>query len=120
MVGHVLVSILVLAFVGVLLQVTLALHVRNVAIDAAWRGAQFAARDNVSAAEGIARTKQILTADLGGAYAQNVTSFTQVDPVTGGEMVGIEVLAPVPVIGPYNLGQDMRLRAHVLKEPSYG
>lgn len=92
-------------FVGVLLtaltlsvlQLGLALHIRNTALDAAAEGARTAALADNTAADGIARTRDLISAAIGPAYARDVTA-------TSGDFLGfpstsVTVRAPLPVFG---------------------
>lgn len=119
-VGYVLVAIMVLFLVGALLQVTIALHIRNLAIDAALQGAQYAARDNVTISEGVKRTERILRADLGGKHIQRIRGWNQHDAATGRQIVNVEVTYTWPLFGPYGLPGKAKAIGHAIEEPRYG
>jgi hypothetical protein len=110
----VMVSVLVLAlFLGVV-QVALALHVRSLTIDAAAEGARIAARADRDLASGTARTRELLTASLGGRYARDVTARTTV--TDGLEVVEVTVRAPLPVVGTLGPSGVLTVRGHALEE----
>lgn len=119
-VGYVLVSIMVMFLVGALLQVTLALHIRNLTIDAAQQGAQYAARDNVTVSEGVSRTRQILAQDLGGNHIQQVRAMQLRDAALGRDVIRVEVTYTWPLLGPYGIAGGATASAHAIKEPNYG
>ena len=100
-------------FVGVV-QLTLALHVRNVLIDSASEGARYGALDGRRPAEGAARAGQLIEQSLAPAFAGDVVARrTTVD---GLDVVEVEVTAPLPVIGLLGPGGGIRVRGHALAE----
>jgi Flp pilus assembly protein TadG len=113
-VEFVLVSVLVLAlFLGVV-QVALAVHVRSLATDAAAEGARVAARIDRGPADGVARTRALLTDTLTGAYARDVTAGrTTLD---GAAVTEVTVRTPLPVVGLLGPGGTLTVRGHALEE----
>lgn len=93
----VLTAALVVLLVAGVLQLALALHVRNTLVDAAGEGARHAALDGSSLAAGVARTRALIDSALAPAYAQSVDAR----PVTqaGVPLIEVEVRAPLPVLG---------------------
>ena len=55
------------------LQLALALHVRNTVLDAASEGARFAALADNAPADGVARCRTLIALAIGGDYARDVT-----------------------------------------------
>lgn len=109
-----LVSVLVLAiFLGVV-QVALAVHVRSLAIDAAAEGARVAARADRGPADGVARTRALLTGSLTSAYARDVSAGrTTWD---GAAVTEVTVRAPLPVVGLLGPSGVLTVRGHALEE----
>ncbi len=99
-------ALLVLVFV-VVLQVGLALWTRNTLVAAAQEGARVAARVDATPAMGIARTRELILAQLSPRYAADVTIG---EASAGGARVAVVTIqAPVPVLGP--LGPDRGITA---------
>lgn len=67
-----LVSVILVALAVAVLQLALALHVRNTVLDAAAEGARYAALADNGLADGVARTRTLITAALGPGYAADV------------------------------------------------
>ncbi|MHB1064248.1 MAG: TadE/TadG family type IV pilus assembly protein [Georgenia sp.] len=114
-VEFVLVSVLVVAMVLGLVQLTLALHVRNTLIDSASEGARHAALSGSSLGEGVARTRELIGLTLSDRYAENVSATTVDDG--GTTLVRIEVAAPLPVLGLLGPGGVVTVAGHAVLEP---
>lgn len=95
-VSHVLVQVLVLVVVLALLQLAFALHTRNLAISSAGEGARRAALAGGGAAEGVARTGELLDASLGPSRPRSITVRT-VDHL-GVRTVEVTVRTALPVL----------------------
>jgi Flp pilus assembly protein TadG len=89
-------SMLVLLILGVL-QLGLALHVRNALIAAAGEGARFAALADTGLDEGAARTRELVAASLGVDYEVDVGVVSTT--VGGVPAIAVTVRAPLPVAG---------------------
>lgn len=89
-------ALLTLLFVAVL-QLTLALHVRNTIIDAAGEGARRGALVGHSTDDAVRRTQQLITSSLSARLATDVSASTQV--VGGVQTVVVRVRAPLPLVG---------------------
>ena len=89
-------GLLIAVFLGVL-QLTLALHVRNTLLDAAATGARYGTLADRGPADGVARTQEIISGALNSSYAENVqgTSTT----IGGRPALVITVRAGIPLIG---------------------
>jgi Flp pilus assembly protein TadG len=84
------------------IQLGLALHVRNTVHDAAAEGARFAAlADNVPA-DGVARTRQLITEAIGAEYATDVSVGT--------------VRTTLPVVGLLGVGGGLEVSGHAAVE----
>jgi len=79
------------------LQLGLALHVRNSLIAAAGEGARFAALADIGLDEGATRTRELVAASLGADYEVDVVAAASA--VAGIPAVAVTVSAPLPVAG---------------------
>ena len=96
-VEFVLVAGMLVLLVLAVLQFGLAMHVRNALISAAGEGARFAALADTGAAEGVARTRELVAASLGAGFEVTVTAdATSIDGVPA---IVMTVAAPLPVAG---------------------
>lgn len=100
------VSALVAVLFVAVFQLGLALHIRNTLISCASEGARLGARANADPDDGAARARELIRSSLADRYARQVTA--RVVDAGGVQAVAVEVVAPLPVIGP--LGPDGRLR----------
>ncbi|MBN9238351.1 MAG: pilus assembly protein TadE [Micrococcales bacterium 70-64] len=89
-------GLLVLLALGVL-QLGLALHVRNTLVDAAAEGARFGALADNTALDGADRARDLITAALGEQYAQDVSTST--GSYLGVPALVVTVRAPLPLVG---------------------
>lgn len=105
-----LVSLLFLA----VLQLGLALHIRNTLIECASEGARYGARADNQPGDGVARAQSLIRASLAAAYARDVTPSTEV--VDGVRVVEITVVAPLPLIGPLGPGGAMTVHGRAFAE----
>jgi len=106
----VLLSLLLLA----VLQLTVSLHVRATLVDCAGEGARFAALAGNDPAAGERRARELITADLSEAYAQDVSAGREV--VEGLDTVVVRVRAPLPVLGLLGVGEVVRVEGHARAE----
>lgn len=108
-------ALLTALFLG-LLQLGLALHVRNTLAASATEGARYAANADRSPEEGAEATRRLIRASLDDSFAGEVTAGFEV--VDGVDTVFVEVRAPLPVIGVWGPGRSLRVRGHALDEAS--
>ena len=114
MAEFVLVAALVLAlFLGVV-QVTFALHVRALVVDAAAEGARVAARADRDLEAGEQRTRDLLGASLNPGYARDV--MVRRTTLDGLPVVEVAVRAPLPVVGLIGPSGSLTARGHALEE----
>ncbi|MFD5226885.1 TadE/TadG family type IV pilus assembly protein [Microbacterium sp. NPDC058342] len=117
-VEFVLVGALLTALTLAVLQIALAVYVRNVVHDAAVEGAHYAALADTDLAEGAERTRAVITRAVGAAYAQDVAAGQ--DAALGHESVLIRVRTTLPVLGligiPYGLEVQARAPAESFDE----
>lgn len=110
----VMVSALLLALLLAVLQLGLALHVRNTVTDAASEGARFAALADGSPSDGAERTRELIGTALGPTYAEDVT-------VVEGEHLGVPsvevtVRAALPLFGLLGVDRGLEVRGHAALE----
>lgn len=102
-----LVSVLLVTVLLGVLQLALALHVRNTVVDAAGEGARYGALAGSSPAAAAERTRELVATALHPRFGQDVHG--QVVQRDGLEVVEVTVRAPLPVLG--LLGPSGTLRA---------
>jgi len=106
----VLLTVLALAVV----QLALALHVRNTLLDAAAEGARFAALAGSSVSDGTARTRDLISAAISAEYARDVRAGTT--SVAGVPVVEVTVTATLPVIGLLGVEHGLEVSGHAALE----
>jgi hypothetical protein len=105
-----LVSLLFLA----VLQVGVALHIRNTLISCASEGARYGARADREPGDGVARAQQLIRASLADRYAADVTASTT--SVGGVAVVRLRVLAPLPLLGSLGPARVLDVQARAFAE----
>ena len=106
----VLLTILTLAVI----QLGLALHVRNTVQDAAAEGARFAALADNGPADGVLRAQALITEAIGPDYARDVTVST--GDWMGHPAVTVTVRTTLPVIGLLGVGGGLEVSGHAAVE----
>ena len=114
MVEFVLVSVLVVALLLGVLQLTLALHVRNTVVDAAGEGARYGALEGSTPAAGAGRTRDLISTALHPRYGQDVSA--EVVERDGLVLVEVTVRAPLPVLGLLGPAGVMTARGRAVDE----
>ena len=109
MVG-VLLTVLALAVV----QLALALHVRNTLLDAAAEGARYAALAGSSDDAGMIRTKELIAAAVSAEYARDVSAGTT--SIAGVPAIEVTVRATLPVVGLLGLERGLEVSGHAAIE----
>lgn len=108
-------GLLTLLFLAVL-QLSLALHVRNVLVDCASEGARYGALADRDPQAGAARSRELIRGELADRFADRVSAGpAQVDGLT---TVEVRVDAPLPVIGLFGIGRSLTVSGHALAEAS--
>ena len=97
-----------------LLQLALALHVRNVVIDAAGEGARYGALADRDPGAAVERTRRLISEELTSDYGQQVSA--RVVTVDGLALVEVTVDAPIPVVGLIGFGRTLHVSGHALAE----
>jgi hypothetical protein len=106
-------GLLTLLFVAVL-QLSLALHVRNVLVDCASEGARFGALADRDPEAGAIRTRELIRSELSNRYADRVSAGRAT--VEGLPTVEVRVEAPLPIIGLFGVGRTLTVSGHALAE----
>ena len=96
------------------IQLGLALHIRNTVLDAASEGARFGALGDNTLADGVVRTQDLITTALGPGYARDITA-------TSGEYLGhpaaiVTVRTPLPLIGLVGIEGGLEVSGHASVE----
>jgi len=105
-----LVGTLLTALTLAVLQLALAVYVRNVVHDAAVEGAYHAALADTSPQEGIDRTREVISRAVGGAYAEDIRVGTSGAPPR--EIVDVRVRTTFPLLGLIGVPFAMEVEAH--------
>lgn len=113
-VEFVFVGILLTALTLGVLQLGLALHVRNTLQDAASEGARWASLVGSSRQEGLNRTRELITAAVGARYAADVSVSSS--QWQGAPAVVMTVTAPIPMIGLWGPDASMEVSGHAAQE----
>lgn len=109
-----LVTVLLLALFGALLQLAFALHVRNTLVAAAAEGARYAANADRDPADGAALTARLITDALSARYARDVTGGYEV--LDGTPTVVVRVSSELPLLGPVGVRRSLTVAGHALDE----
>jgi hypothetical protein len=96
-------------------QIGLALYVRNTLISAASEGARYAARADAEPADGVARTRALITSSLSARFAQDVDVDERTTP-DGVRVVEVTVRAPLPVVGPLGPSESLAVSGRAFSE----
>jgi len=106
-------ALLTLVFAAVL-QIGLAMHVRNTVVDSAIAGARVAAAADRTTADGAQHTALLISTALSSAYADDVrVATTQRGPHT---LITVTVRTPAPVAGLLGPGDSWALQGRALAE----
>jgi len=96
------------------LQLGLALHVRNTVLDAAAEGARYGALADNTLADGASRTRDLITSAIGAGYAQDVTASA--GSYLQHPAVSVTVRTPLPLIGLIGIDEGLEVTGHAAKE----
>lgn len=113
-VEFVLVGVLLTVLFLALLQLGLALHVRNTLNASAAEGARYAANADRGPADGAAVTRRLIRESLADSFAGGVSSGH--DSVDGVPTVYVQVEARLPVVGLLGPSRTLVVRGHALDE----
>jgi hypothetical protein len=95
-------------------QLALALHVRNTLLDAAAEGARYAALAGSNDGDGIARTRDLIGAAISSDYARDISASRST--VAGVPVVAMTVRATLPVIGLLGFERALEVTGHAAVE----
>ncbi|MCU1443482.1 MAG: pilus assembly protein [Cryobacterium sp.] len=96
------------------MQLGVAMHVRNTLLDAAAEGARYASLADNGLAEGQLRTRDLITAAIGPSYARDVSA--RYGTHAGHASAEISVRAPLPLLGLLGLDRGMEVVGHAAVE----
>ena len=108
------VAALLLGLFLALVQLGLALHVRNTLVACAAEGARYGANADRGPQDAVDRTRSLVTAALADSYASDVTAGTEV--VDGAVTMVVTVRADLPVLGLAGPSGRLVVRGHALEE----
>ena len=106
-------ALLTVLTLGVM-QLGLALLVRNTVLDAAAEGARYAALADSGLGEGAARTRELITMSIGPAYATDVEA--SYGDYGGFPSVQIRVVAPLPLLALFGVDRGLEVVGHAAVE----
>ncbi|EPR75821.1 hypothetical protein ADILRU_1991 [Leifsonia rubra CMS 76R] len=109
-VEFVLVSVLLTVLTLSVIQLGLALHIRNTVLDAAAEGARFASLADTSLNDGVSRTRDLISTALSPGYAGDIT--VRSTNHLGQPSVMVTVRAPLPLIGLIGIDDGLEVSAH--------
>lgn len=109
-----LVGILLTVLFLALLQLGLALHVRNTLVASAAEGARYAANADRTPGDGEAVARALIRDALADSFADGVTSGFET--VGGVPTVYVDVQATLPLVGLLGPSRGIRVRGHALEE----
>jgi TadE-like protein len=102
-------ALLTVLFAG-LLQLALALHVRNTLTDCVGEGARYGALEDRAPADGAAHARELIAESLPGGYTAQVSAgYTQVGNL---QTVEVTATAPLPVLGLIGAGGQITVHGH--------
>jgi Flp pilus assembly pilin Flp len=96
------------------MQLALALHIRNTALDAASEGARFAALADNGLEDGVARTRDLLSTALGAGYAADVSA--SYGSFAGHDSARVTVRTPLPLFGLVGIADGLEVTGHASVE----
>ncbi|WP_349357096.1 TadE/TadG family type IV pilus assembly protein [Cryobacterium sp. PH31-L1] len=96
------------------MQLALALHIRNTVLDAAAEGARYATLADSSLSAGAERTRDLITTAIGASYATDVVA--QYGVSAGFPSVEVRVIAPLPLMGLLGAPRGLEVVAHAAVE----
>lgn len=112
MVDFVLVGALVTVIFVALLQLALALHVRNTVADAASSAARYGALGDRTAADAQERAAYLVGTALGPNFVQDVS--VSVETHNGLDVLRVSITAPLPLIGLFGPARSLEMSGHAV------
>ena len=111
----VMVAALLLFVVLAVMQIAIALYVRNTLIASASEGARFGARADAAPGDGVARTAALISSALNPSFATDISAQRTTTP-DGVRVVVVTVVAPLPLIGPIGPGDGFSVQGRAFSE----
>jgi len=96
------------------MQLALALHIRNTVLDAAAEGARYSALADNEPSDGVERTRDLIRTALGDDYASNVTGSQ--GTWLGQPAAIVTVRTPLPLIGLVGIDDGLEVSGHAAIE----
>jgi Flp pilus assembly protein TadG len=96
------------------IQLGLALLIRNTVLDAASEGARYGALADNQVGDAVERTRELITTAIGPAYAKDIT--VSVGSYRGHPADIVTVRAPLPIIGLVGLPGGLEVTGHAAIE----
>jgi len=96
------------------LQLGLALHIRNTVLDSAAEGARFAALADNGLTDGVQRSRDLISAALGPDYAHDVTGAY--GTYLGHPSAVVTVRTPLPLFGLVGIDGGLEVSGHAAVE----
>ncbi len=96
------------------MQLGLALHIRNTVLDAASEGARYAALADNGLAHGVARTEDLINSAIGARYAANVSA--NYASHLGHPAAVVTVRTPLPLLGLIGIDNALEVTGHAAVE----
>ncbi len=96
------------------IQLGLALLIRNTVLDAAAEGARYGALADNRLEDGVGRTRELITAAIGPAYARDIT--IAVGSYDGHPADIVTVRTPLPLIGLVGIPNGLEVHGHAALE----
>jgi Flp pilus assembly protein TadG len=106
-------ALLTVLTLGVL-QLGAALLVRNTVLDAAAEGARYGSLADNDPADGVVRTRELISTAIGGDYARDVRVST--GEWRGHPAVTVTVRTTLPIIGLLGIGGGLEVAGHAAHE----
>jgi Flp pilus assembly pilin Flp len=113
-VEFILVGLLLTFLALAVIQLGLALHVRNTVLDAAAEGARFGALADNAPVDGVSRTRTLITEAIGADYATDIAVGT--GDWMGHPAVTVTVRTTLPVVGLLGVGGGLEVSGHAALE----
>ena len=111
----VMVAALLLFVVLAVLQIAIALYVRNTLIASASEGARFGARADAAPGDGVDRATALIASALNPSFATDISAQTTTTR-EGVRVVVVTVVAPLPLIGPIGPGDGFNVQGRAFSE----
>lgn len=109
-----LVSVLLVGLFLAVLQIGLAIHVRNTLVACAAEGARYAANADRGLADGARRTEALIAQSLSPRFAGGVVARSVHDGAV--VLVEVEVTAPLPLFGLLGVDRALTVSGHAVDE----